>query len=658
MNQKISVVLFCGGRGSASIIREMIRNTFIDLTLLINAYDDGLSTGELRNFIPGMLGPSDFRKNLSYLIHLYSSQQYILTQLLEFRFPKTITEEAINGFRSWSKYGKQSELMLIADFYAIVESMDSSWISRCRHFLNVFFDYEMRQATKINYADCSLGNLIFSGAYLDSNQSFNAAIQKLAQVFGARAQLVNVSGGENRFLVALKEDGEVLEKEGRVVGQQTKVPIYRIYLLKEALNAVQIQALQAMGTRSEKERFLQELDAPVQLSREADEAIRVADIILYGPGTQFSSLIPSYRSTGIQASIQASRAKLKVFIANILCDHDIQGITCKQLIDQVLFYMGDPENQHHFITDVLLTSKIRKNAEVFSRGEGLQSASYLGMQVHDESLEHPVYAGVHNGIRTVKQILDCWKKSVSSFEERELQIYVDLNKRSLALHLLVEEFLEIPWNDKFQKVRLILQSSSEEKKELRNFQIPDYLQIQWVHYSGSFSELIAFDEWIQNTQARYFATITGDGEYRLKDLWFACEFVKNSSFAVVLGSRNQSRRQFLNSLDAAYGESRWLWIMSWLGAFIFSILFALRQGVIFSDPFTGFRLYDREKMHLFISHPRFHHRRRTSVQLVQDLLSVGLEIAEIPVFYKTFIGFTDIKWRIKRGIHNVFRLWF
>lgn len=59
------VVLFCGGRGSATIIRALLRQTDVELTLLVNAYDDGLSTGALRDFIPGMLGPSDFRKNLS-----------------------------------------------------------------------------------------------------------------------------------------------------------------------------------------------------------------------------------------------------------------------------------------------------------------------------------------------------------------------------------------------------------------------------------------------------------------------------------------------------------------------------------------------------------------------------------------------------------------
>src|SRR6476661_5577340 len=81
----MKVALFFGGRGSATIIRALLRRTDIELTLLVNGYDDGLSTGLLRTFIPGMLGPSDFRKNLSYLFGNYSQAQYALKSLMEYR---------------------------------------------------------------------------------------------------------------------------------------------------------------------------------------------------------------------------------------------------------------------------------------------------------------------------------------------------------------------------------------------------------------------------------------------------------------------------------------------------------------------------------------------------------------------------------------------
>ncbi len=62
------IALFSGGRGAAGIARGLLRLPDVDLSLLINGYDNGLSTGALRRYLPGMLGPSDFRKNL--LLHL------------------------------------------------------------------------------------------------------------------------------------------------------------------------------------------------------------------------------------------------------------------------------------------------------------------------------------------------------------------------------------------------------------------------------------------------------------------------------------------------------------------------------------------------------------------------------------------------------------
>ena len=57
----INIVIFNGGRGGTSIIPSLVSNPDIKLTSIVNAYDDGKSTGEIRDFF-NMLGPSDIRK--------------------------------------------------------------------------------------------------------------------------------------------------------------------------------------------------------------------------------------------------------------------------------------------------------------------------------------------------------------------------------------------------------------------------------------------------------------------------------------------------------------------------------------------------------------------------------------------------------------------
>ena len=83
----VRVVLFTGGRGSSVLSRELIRSERIALTLAINGYDDGLSTGEVRRFLGDCLGPSDFRKNASRLATELHTCDERLVKLLDLRFP-------------------------------------------------------------------------------------------------------------------------------------------------------------------------------------------------------------------------------------------------------------------------------------------------------------------------------------------------------------------------------------------------------------------------------------------------------------------------------------------------------------------------------------------------------------------------------------------
>src|SRR6185436_18655587 len=87
VRSRINVILFSGGSGTQSITEALMRHPQISLRILINAYDDGHSTGRLRRFIPGMLGPSDVRKNLNRLMPSEERNQKNLRLVSDFRLP-------------------------------------------------------------------------------------------------------------------------------------------------------------------------------------------------------------------------------------------------------------------------------------------------------------------------------------------------------------------------------------------------------------------------------------------------------------------------------------------------------------------------------------------------------------------------------------------
>jgi len=324
------VALFCGGRGSATIIRELLRTPEVQLALLVNAYDDGLSTGALRKFIPGMLGPSDFRKNFSYLLDLHSAQQYALKRLLEFRLPPDFAESQIDGLDGFVRTGDSR--LVAAPLRDLLGGLNAAAAINVRGLLKVFLDYANGAVRQFDFRDCAVGNLIFAGAYLNQGGNFNAAAEVLSRLVSSQAVLVNVSNGENRVLVALKEDGELLPHEAEIVGNQSAAPIRGVFFMPEPLSEHELARLRDLRL-SEKQAWLAAHEAIPTLSEGARRFIRDADLIVYGPGTQHSSLLPSYRIAA--PALRKARA-MKVFVTNLGPDHDIQGLGARDLVDNAL----------------------------------------------------------------------------------------------------------------------------------------------------------------------------------------------------------------------------------------------------------------------------------------------------------------------------------
>lgn len=646
---RIVVSIFCGGRGGSHLIRELLRHPGVELNALINAYDDGLSTGELRGFIPGMLGPSDFRKNLANFLHWHSSHQYALTRLLEFRLSKTNPDEDIAKLKEWAaQESPGDDAILPRELRGLAHELDRTKPA-VRNYLATFFDYQKGAGQEFHFADCSLGNLIFAGAYLKNGRNFNAAADDLARTFQSQARLLNVTRGENRILVALKEDGEILESEAKIVGEQSASKIIKFVLLEKPLTAEELAGLRALPGVAERAAALQKWHRPVAISPEAREALHQSDIIIYGPGTQFSSLLPSYITLELGEAIAESRARIKAFVVNIHRDHDIQDFSATDLVGRALGLLEDARNQRPSITHVLHTN-VSQQPEAFlpkgTAGERLPNLEWI-----DGEFENPIQPGAHSGYLTIRRILNLYEEALTETEP-ELDIYINLYQRSLAASHLIQEFLELPWQSYFKRVRLRFNHI-----ELPAMELPAHLAIESVQRDEMFSEVHELSEWAGSRNSKYLVTLSGDGQYRLCDILLGMEILTQHSFAAVYGSRTQSRNQFYNSLDAAYGESPLLYLFSLAGGFLFSFLFVLRFGVIFSDPLTGFRLYNRSAL-VGVQEKLSRLRDHSASGITKILMQGGCEIAEIPISYRTFRGFTNTKWRLLRSFRNAWRIFF
>lgn len=644
--ERLSVSLFCGGRGGATIIRELLKHTHIELNLLVNAYDDGLSTGELRRLVPGMLGPSDFRKNLSRLLDFSSPQHFVLEKLLEHRFAAEHAAGDVERLRAF--VGGEAGALAGDPVGRWFSQLEPPLGAALKGYIAKFLDYHSARGESGGLPDFALGNLIFAGAYLTYGR-FNEASARLARLFASRANLINVTPGDNRILVAVKEDGELLDCEAAIVGRQSASPIAGFFLLKEPLSPAQRAELAPLDAPG-KARLLASWEAPVSLSPESAAALGRSDLIVYGPGTMYSSLFPSYRTRGLAEAVAASPAAARVFVVNVEKDHDIQALSARRIVGQALEILGDPRNARRLITHVVYNdaSDASERGVPFGAEEMDRFLQDAGIACIRGNFAHPARPQAHSGSAVVRRLLAILDEQ-RGCRSREIDIYVDLHERSVAVEHIIEDFLELDWKRYFDKARLRINCQFVAPRAL-----PAHLEIVPRSDEGLFPEVGIFFDWLASGSSGYLATITGDGGYSLRDVLEGVDFLRFRPFGAIFGSRNQSRRQFTTSLVSAYGEGNALFVASWLGAFFLSALFGLRFNVIFSDPLTGFRIYKRSALPPDLARRVAGARCSTASGLTRLLVKNRVEIAEIPVRYRTFRGFTNVRWRLRRGLRNLF----
>src|SRR6266478_2593772 len=209
--QTLQVVLFAGGSGAKNITEHFAPHPQISLTILINCYDDGHSTGRLRKFIPGMLGPSDVRKNIKILMPQTEQCHKALRSLSDRRLPMGAPFEASADLIE--AFGRLELASLPPEFREGFEQLTLVQANGFARYCRSFHRYLMEQAAagnRFDFTDCALGNILFAGCFLEHGQNFNGTVDALCAYYHVGATLLNITLGENLHLVAESEDGSIL----------------------------------------------------------------------------------------------------------------------------------------------------------------------------------------------------------------------------------------------------------------------------------------------------------------------------------------------------------------------------------------------------------------------------------------------------------------
>lgn len=619
---KIKVSVFCGGRGSASIIKHFMGYSNIELTLLVNAYDDGKSTGELRRLIPGFLGPSDFRKNFSYLIDFYSPEQQGLYDLLEYRFKKNFSKISFLNFSlDCRSSDKRSFFFEISNLITSIHTEKQEIILRS---IKIIANFISKNEKSFNFEDCSFGNLVFGGFFLLNNNNFNACIGQYANLINSEVKICNVSVGVNRKLVALKENGYFVRSESGIVNNQNRKKIRQIFLVEEFfLNTLK---------NIQKKHLIANQSIP-SISLEAKKAIVNSDILIYGPGTQHSSLYPSYMIC--HKAIKVSKAK-KYFILNLDYDNDIYNFKTKDIVKKALFYLNDVKNFYKTI-DLIFVDRLCKFNNL--------KLSFQNAKIILKDFRSNHSKEIHSG----QKIYDSIFLKKSNIEKPSLLLFMDLINVSASNNLLLDDLLEIDWIAYFKKVTIVIHSNTFKIKNSKS--LPKNINIKIVKSNTTFFELEIFKKWRNDKKFDYLFSLSGDGIFKMKDLIQNYRVLKDSECAFLVGSRSQDSYQHLDSIKNVYGNNFLLILLSRLSKKIMTLVFYIIVGKFFTDPHTGFRLYSKSKLSN-IKNYKFK-KMYSPTHLAKIIVQNQAHVIEVPISYSIKKKFTNKKYRMIRYVKNL-----
>lgn len=276
-----NIVIISGGTGNDALLRgiyDLYPNA--NVKVLVNAYDDGKSTGLCRN-ITNTLGVSDIRKNHYRMYSIKNSGN-------ENQFIKSFYNDRFN-----LEHG--NELMVVL---AKLSLWSMSWMNE---YAERFFA-KVKEGTVFN--DFNIANIIYSEMY--NELGYDETNRKMCEMLGID-DFVVLNSFENVTLGAMTETS-LLEDEASIVDFNNKNDKIRSLTYKS--------------------------DSPIIINNDAINVINSADILIISTGTFWSSILPTLEYGKLFKVINNSQAK-KFWFLNNEEDKDAKGVGSNEFIGVV-----------------------------------------------------------------------------------------------------------------------------------------------------------------------------------------------------------------------------------------------------------------------------------------------------------------------------------
>ena len=497
-----------------------------------------------------------------------------------------------------------------------------------------YFHQQEKLGRTFNFTDCALGNLLFAGCYLEQGQNFNRAIDAFSDFYEVpRGVLLNITRGENLFLVAEKENGAALLNEADIVAAQDAAKITELFLMDEEIYLRCVEKVpEPVGGWG---KLLREGHRVPSVNPAAADALTEADVIVYGPGTQHSSLFPSYMTEGVAEAIAANTGADKVFIGNIHRDFDIQEDDASDLARKLLAAMSRKAQvavnwldvvSHFFVQGTDETSLSKANYVPFDKSRFTfpletvkvrdwesQEGRHSGGYVVDE-LRHIVQsridielAQVHHMVSIVIPMLN-----EEATIEQVLRSVTALDFQALGL---AKEVIVADGGSTDRSVEL-----ARSVRNVKVFSLPKRLGRGAAMRLG-----------LEKARGNLVVFFPGDNEYRAEDVYGIVSLMVSSRFRVVFGTRAVKCTDLSERLKRIYNNNWRLYLTSKYGGILLSVTTLFLYNRYVSDVLSSVKGYDA---HLLRALALESNGLDLETEIVAKLARRREYMVEMPVEYK------------------------
>jgi 2-phospho-L-lactate transferase/gluconeogenesis factor (CofD/UPF0052 family) len=579
----VATVVFSGGRGSGALVDRLLSDRRIRLTLVINGYDDGASTGEVRRFLGDALGPSDFRKNAGRAARTLATAGDALIDLLDWRIPDPCaTEDALLILGAIASTHVVAATAAAAPLVALSRRLDEPSRGIVLSAIAAFEAERQRSRRGFVFADCAVGNIVFAGLFLEAGRDFNVAVARYTALLGLPAGLIeNVTDGRNAHLAALDGDGALLATEAAIVDAGRRNRIRSIHLLDQ-----QPPPELAAAPAPTIDEWLAAHAVTPRLNPRLADRLREAALIVYAPGTQHSSLFPSYLTDGLGEAVADNQRALKVLVTNLQPDAETPDASGVDIVERALRYLRRGGAVSLAAPTVITHSLINEPRRVAS------GPLYVPPGAVDQ-LGDPRRAWLHDfeagstGRHSAPKVLDPFLEGLlATIERPRVALLLDGTDAAdsvleTALELVRGGIADVPID---MRVYHGARSAIDERTRAM-------LPFPLVGLEGDVARGFAqaADAW----GADYVASFDSSGMYWGEDLVQILAQVPIGRPAAIWGSRRLSVRDVHASLRLRYRQHVWLGLASYLGSHLLSLLYLLLYGRYVSDTLSAVHVVAR-----------------------------------------------------------------